>query len=304
MAERGAPVKKGLDYFPKMVTFYDDDKVFDLLEQYGPLGVTVYDVILTIVYSQGYYAELSKDKLARMVVRKIGNRWIKKEAAVQVIDACADIGLLHDALLLQGIVTSVGIQKRYYRVGVKLMKRRLYDERFWLLDGNGEPLLNAPKNRFVAEEKVISSEENRIPSERKALKGKEIKEKERKESGREKPPARSCFSRYGNVCMSREEYSGLVADFGEEKTANYIERLGAHMKSSGKTYGSHEATIRRWILQDMGKERKRGREAPNRFHNFDPVGYDYDEIVSELSQGGQRGKQKSGEETKGNGKEG
>lgn len=29
---RGAPNKKGLDYFPKMVDFYEDDRIFDLEE--------------------------------------------------------------------------------------------------------------------------------------------------------------------------------------------------------------------------------------------------------------------------------
>lgn len=292
MAERGAPAKKGLDYFPKMVTFYEDDKIFDLLEQYGPVGVTVYDVILTIVYSQGYYAEISKEKLARMIVRRIGSRWVKKEVAVQVIDFCADIGLLHDALLSQSIITSVGIQKRYYHVGVKLKRRRLHNEKFWLLDEQGEPLLNAPKNGIIEEENAISSEENQIYSEKSPVKEREIKEKERKESEREKTPARSCFGRYKNVCMSMEEYSGLVADFGEGKAANYIDRLGVYMKSSGRAYENHEATIRRWILQDEAraqKQKEKSAEKPNRFHNFDPVGYDYDAIVGELSQGRQEG---------------
>ena len=44
------PVKKGLSYFPKDVDFYNDYKIMDLLEKYGPTGVTVYDVILTEIY--------------------------------------------------------------------------------------------------------------------------------------------------------------------------------------------------------------------------------------------------------------
>jgi len=44
---RGAPNKKDLAYFPKMVDFYEDDKIFDLLDRYGPLGVTVYSASYT-----------------------------------------------------------------------------------------------------------------------------------------------------------------------------------------------------------------------------------------------------------------
>ena len=40
----------GLTYYPKMLDFYEDDKIFDLLDEYGPLGVTIYDCILCIVY--------------------------------------------------------------------------------------------------------------------------------------------------------------------------------------------------------------------------------------------------------------
>ena len=43
----------------------------------SPLGVTVYDCILCIVYKQGYYAEISLDKLSRMITRMIGNKWVK-----------------------------------------------------------------------------------------------------------------------------------------------------------------------------------------------------------------------------------
>ena len=88
----GRDCRKDLDYFPKMVNFYEDDKIFDLLDEYGPLGVTIYDCILTIVYSNGYYANLSKDKLSKMVIRKIGNKWIKSQkVVVQVVD----LSLIH-----------------------------------------------------------------------------------------------------------------------------------------------------------------------------------------------------------------
>lgn len=175
---RGAPNKRGLDYFPKMLNFYDDDKIFDLMDEYGPLGVTIYDVILTIVYSQGYFAELSKDKLSRMVIRKIGNKWIKNQrVVVQVIDYCADLGLFDKALLAQNVITSEGIQRRYHKIAVKLMKRQLYSEKYWLLEKEEkeEPLLNSPKNRISSEENTIDSAVIRISSEESHIKGKETK---------------------------------------------------------------------------------------------------------------------------------
>lgn len=176
---RGAPNKKGLDYFPKMVDFYEDDRIFDLLDRYGPLGVTVYDCILCIVYKHGYYAEIPLDKLSRMITKMIGNKWVKSsKVVVQVVHFCSEIGLIDDALMTKNIITSVGIQRRFYKIAVKLMKRQLYDDQYWLLknEETGEPLLNAPKNRNISETTGIISEENRNTSELSPIKEKESKD--------------------------------------------------------------------------------------------------------------------------------
>lgn len=175
MAERrGRPYEVGLEYFPKMVDFYDDDRIFDLLDAHGPLGVVVYDCILCIVYKNGYYAEIPLEKLSRMIIKMIGGKWIRnKDAVVQVILFCADIGLLNDDLLKRGVITSAGIQKRFYKIAVKLMRRRLYNDDYWLLeDDTQKALLSAPKNGISSEENRIVSEENRIVSEEKPYKSK------------------------------------------------------------------------------------------------------------------------------------
>ena len=50
----GRPPKPGLQYYSKDVDFYDDLKIMDLLEEWGPLGVTVYEVMLCAIYKSGY----------------------------------------------------------------------------------------------------------------------------------------------------------------------------------------------------------------------------------------------------------
>ena len=37
------PYKEGCSYFPSDVDIYSDFKIIDLLNEYGPLGYTVYD---------------------------------------------------------------------------------------------------------------------------------------------------------------------------------------------------------------------------------------------------------------------
>ena len=128
------PKKAGLGYFPKDVDTWDDFKIMDLVNEYGPLGYCIYDIVRDEVYRNGYYLEVSLDNLARLIVRKIGNRWIKEKGLVrQVIQYCADIGLFDNALLTQSVITSVGIQRRYSEVTVR---NKVNTDKYWLLEKN------------------------------------------------------------------------------------------------------------------------------------------------------------------------
>ena len=46
----GRPIKAGLSYFPKDVDYYEDFKIMDLMNEYGPLGQTIYDIVISMVY--------------------------------------------------------------------------------------------------------------------------------------------------------------------------------------------------------------------------------------------------------------
>ena len=287
----GRDCRKDLDYFPKMVNFYEDDKIFDLLDEYGPLGVTIYDCILTIVYSNGYYANLSKDKLSKMVIRKIGNKWIKSQkVVVQVVDYCADLGLFHKDLMLQNIITSVGIQKRYYKIAVKLMKRRLYSKEYWLLDENGEPLLKSPISPISSEENGINSEENSHSSEESPLKIKENKRNKKKE--------------YREFCISSEE----MLNEAFLRFANHRERIGKplneetvsllteELKKLGKTTQEQVEILNRSVMNGwsgifplrtgVSERMAEGKEHRNQFQDFPQRQTDYDALImSELKEG-------------------
>ena len=68
---------------------------------------------------------------------------------------------------------------------------------------------------------------------------------------RERPPARG---RYENVFLTEDEVAELQADF-PTVWQEYIERLSEYMASTGKTYKSHAATIRRWAKEDSRKRK-------------------------------------------------
>lgn len=278
---RGAPNKKGLAYFPKMIDFYEDDKIFDLLDRYGPLGVTVYDCILCIVYKHGYYAEIPLDKLSKMIIKMIGNKWVKSQkAVVQVVHFCSEIGLLDDDLMTKNIITSVGIQRRYYEIAVKRMKRRLYTDQYWLLGKaeDEEPLLNAPLNGINSEENRITSEGNQNNSEESAL---EIKENKNIDNIAFSPELERAFQMYLLVRKNNfgeipeEQIQALrddllnLSDKEEERIAIVKKATASGWKSFYKTEKKREASGSR-----KGKTRDN--------NNFERRKYDMDALESQL----------------------
>ena len=174
----GRKPKTGLDYFPKDVDYYDDFNIMDLMNEYGPLGQTIYDVVLCMIYHEGYYLEVPKmEQLAVKIIKTIGNRWVKKKDFVlQVIHYCAEIGLFDQDLLNQNVITSVGVQRRYKEVTVR---NKVQKTRYRLIDEKGQPLLNEPlKPINVTETSVNVTETNINDTEIQQKKIKENKSKE------------------------------------------------------------------------------------------------------------------------------
>ena len=278
---RGAPNKPGLTYFPKMLDFYEDDKIFDLLDKFGPLGVTIYDCILCIVYKNGYYAEIPLDKLSRMITKMIGNKWVKNQkAVVQVVHFCSEIGLLDDDLMTKNIITSVGIQRRYYEIAVKRMKRQLYSKEYWLLEveENEEPLLNAPKNRITSEENKITSEENKITSEENQQKEKKIKEKDIYAFSDHELQMK--FQLYLRV---RENEYGHASE--EEKNALIEDLLSIASDVEEQKAIIRKATAGKWknFYPLQGKKKtERKNEKTQKFKNFEQRDYDMEKLTRDL----------------------
>ncbi|MEE0059244.1 MAG: DUF4373 domain-containing protein [Acutalibacteraceae bacterium] len=169
------PVKKGLYYFPLDVDFYDNYKIMDLLDEYGPLGVLVYEIIISKVYSNGYYLELSLDKLVTQLVRIIGNKWVRNKTLVlQVILYCADIGLFDKELLNQSVITSVGIQQRYSEVTVR---NKVDMNKYWLIGSD-----NAQSASVAMPEKIVSVTETPVSAAKTPINEAKTPQKESKEN--------------------------------------------------------------------------------------------------------------------------
>ena len=247
--------KKALDYFPKDVNYYDDDRITDLLDEYGPLGQTIYDVALCMVYKNGYYLELPLDKLARAIVRYIGNRWIKsKDVVLQVIHYCAEIGLFEEDLLRQNVITSAGIQKRYSEVTAR---NKVNKDKYWLLKNENvsTALVSVPEIPISATETPIYATETSITDAT-------MQQRKEKESKQDKSKVNVCastraYGSHNNIHLTAEQYDQLCKDYGAATIDDYIERCSEYVSNSGrKPYDNHFNTLVNWLKKDGVEKQK------------------------------------------------
>lgn len=281
------PVKKGLSYFPKDVDFYNDYKIMDLLEKYGPIGVTVYDVILTEIYRHGYYLEEPIDRVAANVARIIGSKWVQKRLVSQVILDCGDIGLFERNLLQHGVMTSVGIQRRYSTV---TSRNKASKEKYWLIDEDGQPLLNSPQNKISAEETEVSNAETMVTdAEIPQKERKENKTKQNKKIGRElqssptQPPVFRLLMLNGETYPVYQEeiekYQNLYPAIDvQQEYRKMIGWIDSHPKNR-KTPNGIQKFINGWLSRAQNSARPMEEKRPNKFHNFDERQTDYDAMM-------------------------
>jgi predicted transcriptional regulator len=61
------------------------------------------------------------------------------------------------------------------------------------------------------------------------------------------------FGAFQNVFLSNKELSNLKTILSNQ-LENYIQRLSSYLKSTGRTYENHEATILSWFYKDQGQQ--------------------------------------------------
>lgn len=105
--------KIGLDYFPMDVDFFQDIRIRKLIKYQGGKAVTVYALLLCIIYKQGYYMRWDEE-LPFIVSEQTGF----EEAYIQeVFKCCMVVGLFSKELYdSDKVITSKGIQERWVKL--------------------------------------------------------------------------------------------------------------------------------------------------------------------------------------------
>ena len=122
------PTKRGLDYFPLDVHFYNDIKVRKLIRSQGGKAVAIYTLLLCFIYENGYCVSGDKD-FVFFISEILG---FEETYIQQVINNCVSLGLLDkDMFEKEGVLTSRSIQERYLAV-----RRLARNRKFVITDFN------------------------------------------------------------------------------------------------------------------------------------------------------------------------
>lgn len=109
----GRNVKKGLDYFPFDLDFYQDIRIRKLIKYQGGGAVAIYNLLLCFIYKDGYYTKWDTE-LPFIISEQTG---FEEPYICKVIDYCLSIGLFDKSLYESDeVLTSKGIQERYKRI--------------------------------------------------------------------------------------------------------------------------------------------------------------------------------------------
>ena len=139
--------KQSLEFWQFDVGLFDDGKIIDLNEKYGPLGEAIFFRIMCYIsINEGYYAKLS-DALILYIYRSVGSKWIRNRQVIsEVISYCGECGLFDVNLLSQSIITSRGIQRRWQFA--KKRQQSFKATKFWILDEESEPELSSHTQNY------------------------------------------------------------------------------------------------------------------------------------------------------------
>jgi len=152
-----------------------------------------------------------------------------------------------------GVNEITGVEIMNLLVEMQAIDKDLWDSKLIWCQNLVDNLVDVYKNRRrEIPQKPIITENNPITT----GKSTQSKVKGSKVNNKEKYIKRN-YGEFNNVLLTDTEHEKLRNLLGEDGTKNYIEKLSAYIKSKGKHYKDHYATILNWIRRnkESGKTR-------------------------------------------------
>ena len=211
--------KMGLDYFPFDIDTFQDIRIRKLIKYQGGKAMTVYALLLCLIYKGGYYM-MWDEELPFIISEQTG---FEEAYISEVIKSCLALGLFSKELFeMEHVLSSKGIQERYRDICKQINRKCDFVE---------YSLISSEEKHISSEEMPISSEEMPINSEK--IPQKKIKEKEKSGVRRHARKERSLLSFPYPLCRQVRERnaSGILRLLvGDERLPNENEiRETAHM---------------------------------------------------------------------------
>jgi hypothetical protein len=259
------PIRSGLDYFP-LVTAWDV-KMKLVKAKFKLIGVGCLIELFKTIYSEGYALKWDED--TRLLFAD--ENGIDLDKLEEIVKFAIEKDVFDKGIFeREGYLTSHGIQSRWLKISLASKRQNVNIERkLDLLQNNSgytpEETLNTPEEtpiipEFSTQSKVKKSKERenidilnnktRVPAHPRIVDS----------SSPPPPPIFQEKPGYGilkNVILSPSEHAELSRLYRESTVNDYINRLGAHLVKSGKTYRSHYAAILDWLNRD-GVEQRTG----------------------------------------------
>lgn len=191
-------MKKGLDFFPLDVDFFDDEKVQFVSARFGIKGEVCAIRLLTRIYRNGYFIKWDED--SAYLFSKVAGKEFSPCLANEIVHELVKRGFFNKSLFDSfGILTSRGIQDRFLKACIR-RKAVEVDARYLLVDSSEFKNLRISKayssepsfrkcihDVSISEENVYIKEENvDIQAQSKV---KESRVEESKEEGEERASA-------------------------------------------------------------------------------------------------------------------
>lgn len=253
------PLKPGLDFFQHDTSMSSDEALEALEALYGNDGYAVYNKLLERIYKSNGKLHLS-DEITRLTLAKKFN--VTTERFDKIIEDAVRFELFDRAA---------------WESEKRLTSHRI-QEQLGIVEELREEWRNKKGKEKSGKQGISPGENSNIPGENadyppgKVHKGEESREENSNNIKREgenisykeptpspSPPQpfqeKSGYGILKNVVLSENEHKELCRLYRESIITDYIDRLGAHLEKSGKTYRSHFAAILDWLNRDHVEQR-------------------------------------------------
>lgn len=197
--------KKGLEFWIRNIGLFRDPKFRVMRQEFGVLGLYVYECLLDIAYGdKGYYinySESGRDDTLWLLSEMTAGRYAPTvETLANVVDRLVACGLFSSDLYKRGFITSKRMQTEYFTATLGRTAVQINFD-IWLLTEEEMREKNPSGKSFVLQS-FISWRENNISGQETGISGQESTQR-REQNSREE---------YSREQQSRERATALAAD--------------------------------------------------------------------------------------------